>query len=116
MKSRKSVSMRRRQPERPFGLADPAPHGGVTVEVKAAFMRQPRIGQQRDVGERDGIADQESRRSKLMLHPRQRHIATLDLVRIEVGRRLAEIDHLVTADRDIRLVAVLLPDCLLYTS
>ena len=56
------------------------------------------------------IADQKPRRGKLMLHSRQRRIATFDLVRIEVGCRLAEIDHLETADRDIRLVAVLLPE------
>ena len=34
--------------ERVFSLADPAPHGGISLEVKAAFMREPRIGEQRD--------------------------------------------------------------------
>jgi hypothetical protein len=73
-------------------------------------MRQPRIGQQRDVGERDGIADQESRRGKLVLHPRQRRVATLDLVGIEIRGRLAEKHHLEAAHRDIGLVAVLFPE------
>jgi len=49
----------------------------------------------------------EPRQGELMLHPRQRRVATLDLVRIEIGRRLAEIRHLEAAHRDIGLVAVL---------
>ena len=73
-------------------------------------MRQPSIGQKRNVGERNGVADQKSRRGKLMLHPRQRRVAALDLVGVEIGRGFAEIDHLETAHRDIRLVAVLLPE------
>jgi hypothetical protein len=97
-------------PKRPFGLADPAPHGGIAVEMKTAFMRQPCIGQQRDVGEADAVADQKSARGKLLFHPRQRGVATLDLVGIEVRGRLAEIAHLVAADRDIGLVAVLFPE------
>jgi hypothetical protein len=39
------ISTHRGQPERLFGLADPAPHGGISVEMKAALMRQPCIGQ-----------------------------------------------------------------------
>ena len=93
-----------------LGLADPAPQRGIAVEVKAAFMRQAGIGQQRDVGEREAIADQKSRRGELMLHPRQRRIAALDLVGIEIGCRLAQIFHLEAAHRDIGLVAVLLPE------
>ena len=73
-------------------------------------MRQPRIGQQRDIGERDGVADQESRCRQLVLHPRQRRVAALDLVRVEFGRGLAQIRHLETAYRDMRLVAVLFPE------
>ena len=57
----------RRQPERPFGFGDPAPDGGITVEVKTAFMRDPGIGQQRDVGERDRVAGQERRQGELVL-------------------------------------------------
>ena len=98
------------RPSELLGLADPAPHRGIAVEVKAALMRQPGIGQQRDVGERDAVADQKPRRGELMLHPRQRGIAALDLVGIEIGGRLAEIDHLEAAHRDIGLVAVLFPE------
>ena len=93
-----------------FGLADPAPHGGIAVEVEAALMREPRIGQQRDVGERHGGADQKPCRRELLFHARQRRIAALDLVGIEIGCRLAEIDHLEAADRDIGLMAVLFPE------
>src|ERR1700722_14705652 len=75
----------RRQAKALFGLADPAPHRGIAVEVKAPLMREAGIGQQRDVGERNRVADQESRGGELMFHPRQRGVATLDLVRIEVG-------------------------------
>ena len=99
----------RRQAERFFGLADPAAHRGIAVEMKAAFMRDARIGQQRDVGERDGVADQERRDGELVLHPRQRRIAALDLVGIEIGGRLAEIEHLEAAYGDIGLVAVSVP-------
>ena len=75
----------RRQPERPFGLADPAPDGGIAIEMEAALVRDPRIGQQRNVGQRDRVANQERRQRELMFHPRQREIAALDLVRIEVS-------------------------------
>src|ERR1041385_6470844 len=68
----------RHEVERAFALADPAPYRGVAVEVKAALMRQPRIGEQRDVGERDAVADQIPARCQLVLHPRQRGIAALD--------------------------------------
>src|SRR5215216_70473 len=99
-------SARRRQAEEFFGRADPATHRGVAVEMKAAFMRDTRIGQQRYVGERDGVAGQEWRDGELVLHPRQRRIAALDLVGVKVGSRLAQIEHLEAADGDIRLVAV----------
>src|ERR1043166_8296819 len=84
----------RRKVERAFALADPAPDRGVTVEVKAALMRKPRIGEQRHIGERDAVADQIPGRGQLVLHPGQRGIAALDLVGIEVGSRFAEIHHL----------------------
>ena len=45
-----------------------------------------------------------------LLHPRQRGIAALDLVGIEIGGGFAEIEHLEAAHRDIGLVAVLLPE------
>ena len=73
-------------------------------------MRKPRIGQQRDVGERGGVADQETRCRQLVLHPRQRRVAALDLVRIEIGRGLAQIHDLETAHRNMGLVAVLFPE------
>ena len=73
-------------------------------------MRQAGIGQQRHVGERDVVADQKRRQRELLLHPRQRRITALDLVGIEIGGRLAEIEHLEAADGDIRLMAVLLPE------
>ena len=100
---------RRQDPAR-ARFADPAPHGGIAVEVKAALMRHTRIGKQRNVGERNRIADQEPRLGQMMLHPRQRCIAALDLFGIEIGGGLAEIEHDEAADRDIRLVAVLLPE------
>src|SRR6185436_20782090 len=78
--------------------------------MKATFMRDARVGQQRYVGERDGVAGQKWRDGELVLHPRQRRIAALDLVRVEVGSRLAQIEHLEAADRDVRLMAVLLPE------
>src|ERR1700736_4509167 len=74
------VSTRRRQAERFLGLADPAPHGGIAVEMKAALMREAGIGQQRYVGERNRVGDQKARRGQLMLHPRQRRVAALNPV------------------------------------
>ena len=73
-------------------------------------MRQPRISQQRDVGEREPLADEKPRRRQMMLHPRQCGIAPLDLFRIEIGQRLAEIDGLESAPGDEGLVAVLFPE------
>jgi len=78
--------------------------------MKATLMREARIGEQRNVGERNGVADQKPRRGKMMLHPCQRGIPALDLFGVEIGGRLAEIDHHEAADRDIGLVAVLLPE------
>ena len=81
---------RRRQAERAFGLADPAPHRGIAVEVKPPSCASQRIGQQRDVGERKTVAGQKPRRGELMLHPRQRRIAAPDLVGIEIGPGLTQ--------------------------
>lgn len=39
------LSAQGRQAQGFFGLADPAPHQGIVVETKAAFMRDTRIGQ-----------------------------------------------------------------------
>src|SRR6185503_11317010 len=78
--------------------------------MKAAFMRDARVGQQRYVGERDGVAGQKWRDGELVLHPSQRRIAALDLVGVEVGSRLAQIEHLEAADGDVRLMAVLFPE------
>jgi len=41
----KIVMSSRDQPERLCGVADPAPHGGVAVEMETALMRQPCVGQ-----------------------------------------------------------------------
>src|SRR5258708_27323948 len=73
-------------------------------------MRDTCVGEQRDVREGYTVANKERRCRQVMLHPRQRGIATLDLVRIEIGYRLAEIDHLEAAPGYERLVAVLLPE------
>ena len=98
------------QAKRPLGLADPASHGAIAAEVEAALMRQPCVGQQRDIGERDGIADQKSGCGKLVLHPGQRGVTTLDFVGVEIGCGFSEINHLKAAHRDIGLVTILLPE------
>src|SRR4051812_33434452 len=82
-------SPRRSEVQRTLALADPAPDCGIAVEVKTTLVRQPRIGEQRDIGEADAVADKIARRCELVLHPRQRGIAALDLVRIEVGGGLS---------------------------
>src|SRR5258708_9730591 len=73
-------------------------------------MRDTCVGEQRDVREGYTVANKERRCRQVMLHPRQRGIATLDLVRIEIGYRLAEIDHLEAAPGYERLAALLLPE------
>src|SRR5436305_14503830 len=78
--------------------------------MEATLMRQPRIRQQRDVGERHDLADQKTSRGQLVLKPCERSIATLDLVGIEIEGRLAEILHLKPAHRHVRFMAVLLPE------
>ncbi len=76
----------------------------------AAFMRDARIGQQRDIGERENIADQEARVRKTTLHVVKRDIAALHQIQIQFARGLAEIDHLKAAHGHIGLMAVLLPE------
>src|SRR5438132_13464438 len=76
---------RRAQAQRLFGRADPASDRAIAVEMKTTFVRDPCIGQQRYVGERERIPDQEWRFGQLMLHSRQRGIAALQLVGIEIG-------------------------------
>ena len=73
------------QAERPLGVPDPASHRGIAVEVKAALMGQARIGQERDIGERDTRRRSETATSRAVLHPRQRGVSALDLVGIEFG-------------------------------
>src|SRR5437868_14529646 len=101
---------RRRQTEGFLGLADPATHGGITIEMKSAFMSEAGIGQQRHVRERSRLPNQKTGQSQLMLKSRQRRVAALDLFGIEIGGWLAEIFHLEPAHRDIWLGAILLPD------
>src|SRR2546421_2537805 len=85
---------RRLQAEGFLGLADPAAHGGITIEMESALMGEARIGQQRHVRERSCLANQKSRRGQLMLKSRYRRVAALDLFGIEIGGRLAQIFHL----------------------
>ncbi len=59
-----------------FGLADPAAQGGVTRQIEAALRRQPRVGQQRHVCERDGLAQQKTCLPKLIFHTIERGVAT----------------------------------------
>src|SRR3954470_19297882 len=93
-----------------LGFADPAVDGGITTEIEAAFMRDARIGKQRDVGKRNVITGEEAVCRQMLLHAVERRIAALDLFRIELGGVLAEIDELEAAHRDIGLVAVLFPE------
>src|SRR5436305_10581042 len=104
------VSARRRKAEIGFGFADPATDGRVTAEIEAAFMRDTGIGKQRDVRERNRLASDEAAGGEMGLHPIERRIAALDLLGIELGDILAEIDQLEAAHCDIGLVAVLFPE------
>src|SRR3954447_8653662 len=98
------------KPEKGLGFADPAADGGITTEIEAAFMRDARIGKQRDVGKRNVITGEEAVCRQVLLHAIERRVAALDLFRIELGGVLAEIDDLEAAHRDIGLVAVLFPE------
>src|SRR4051812_34128589 len=61
----------RSEVQRTLALPDPAPDRGIAVKVKTTLVREPRIGKQRDVGERDAVADKIARGCELVLHPRQ---------------------------------------------
>ena len=72
-------------------------------------MRNARVRNQRDVGEGERVADKEIRARKLSFHPRQGGVSTRQQCRIELGFGLARIEKARNANRDIGLVAVLLP-------
>src|SRR5262245_56245815 len=102
-------SARRRKTEIFFGLTDPAPDRTVAAEVEAALMSDAGIGQQRNVGERDGVAGKAAACGEMLLHAVERRIAALDLFGIELRDVLAEIDHVEAAHRHVGLVAILFP-------
>src|SRR5437773_10555079 len=77
--------------------------------MKAAFMRDARIGQERYVGERDGVAGQKWCDGELVLHARQRRIAALDRVGVGPANRLLQIEQLEAAYGDDGFAAVLFP-------
>src|SRR5262245_11997692 len=92
-------SARRRQIEKDFGLANPAADGRMMAEIEAALMREARIGEQRDVGERNRVTREVAACRQMLLHAVERRIAALDLLRIELGGVLAEIDELKATHR-----------------
>src|SRR5579859_6086422 len=98
------------QAEAGLDLADPAPDRNIAIHVKSAFMRNARVGRERDIGEREGAADKEAALAEMAFKMIERRIAALHLLRIELGCLLAEIGHLKAADRNVGLVAVLLPE------
>src|SRR4051812_23066899 len=67
------------KPEKGLGFADPAADGGITTDIEAAFMRDARIGKQRDVGKRNRITGEETAAGEMLLHAIERRIAALDL-------------------------------------
>ena len=73
-------------------------------------MRQPCVGKQRDVGNRHGRADEPVAAAEQLFHQVERGFPALDPRRLARLLRPPEIEHVETADRDIRLVAVLLPE------
>src|SRR5204862_7586677 len=80
--------------EKGLGFGDPAADGSKAAEIEAAFMRNAGIGEERDVGERNHMAGEETAAGKMLLHAVERCIAALDLFRSELGGILAEIHEL----------------------
>src|SRR4029078_8632338 len=93
-----------------LATADPSTHRDIAAKIKAALMRKTRIGQQCDIGERQRLADHKPRRLQATRQSRQCREASPDLVSIEFARLPAEKIHLVAANRDSGLVAVLFPE------
>src|ERR1700742_1118483 len=97
---------RRRQPELCLAISDPVPDRWIPRQVEATFMRPPRVGDQRNIGERECSADQKTRAGKMLLHAIERGITAPDPVGVELGSCLAEITHVEAAHGDVRFVAV----------
>src|SRR3954463_11524963 len=95
--------MRRCKTELGLGISDPAPDRTIGSEIEAAFMREARIGEQRDVGKRERTAHEKTSAGEMPLHLIERGIATLDQVRIERRDRLAEGEPGEAAHRDKRV-------------
>ena len=73
-------------------------------------MCQPRVGQKRDIGDCNMIADQPIMTIKHRVHEVERALAAFDPPGLTRFLRLAQIEHVKAADRDIGLVAALLPE------
>src|SRR3954469_25766656 len=102
--------MRRCKTELGLGISDPAPDRTIRSEIEAAFMREARIGEQRDIGKRERTAGEKASAGEMPLHLVERGIATLDQVRVERRDGLAEIDQVESAHRDKGFMTVLLPE------
>src|SRR5271154_1130432 len=68
-----------------FDPADPATEGGIAIEIEAAFAGHAGVGDQRDVGERQRLADQIRLVPKDRLESGEGGVATLDEAWFEIA-------------------------------
>jgi len=78
--------------------------------IESALVRKPRVGQQRDVGNGDRGADEPVTAFEQLLHQVECRLAALDPIGLARLPGLAKVPHVETAHRDVRLMAVLLPE------
>jgi hypothetical protein len=84
--------------------------GRIVRQVETALVGDPGVSHQRDVRQGKPVADQIGRLFQLCFQTRQGAGAALDQLGVQLLDRLAQIDDLEAGHRDIRLVAVLLPE------
>ena len=89
---------------------EPRVDRGIAGEVEASLVGHVRIGVERDVGDRVAAADEVLEPIELLVHRRERRVASLAPL-LGVGIVVDVAEHrAVPDDRDVRLVVVLLEE------
>src|SRR5436190_11686421 len=104
------VSLQRWKTQSLLAACDPAPDMGPVREIKTALLGKAGIRKKRKVGDAETITDEPIATVDHPLHEVERGFSADHPDSLARFLRLPEIDHLETADRDIGLVAVLLPE------
>jgi hypothetical protein len=100
----------RREAKYIAAAGDPGTQVRPTLQIEATLGCEPRVGEQRNVGDREGARGEPVSTGKLAVHQIERLLATLNAPRLASLFWLTLIEHVKAADRDVWLVAILLPE------